>query len=168
MYNSWGHKLSKVIHRTQFLLLIIIDNSKNNLQRGSLLPPFFIIRARPQLGRLIFALKDVLEQIVRRGQGNTVLECFCVSGIRLLSHPEMSKTLERNIWSKANSQILACGGELQEEIYLPTHVFFFFWQNLLTDELRREEPENKIVFSTLRGANGLTLQANTLFPFNQL
>lgn len=125
MYNSWGHKLSKVIHRTQFLLLIIIDNSKNNLQRGSLLPPFFIIRARPQLGRLIFALKDVLEQIVRRGQGNTVLECFCVSGIRLLSHPEMSKTLERNIWSKANSQILACGGELQEEIYLPTHVVVF-------------------------------------------
>lgn len=167
MYNSRGHKLSKVIHRTRFLLLII-DNSKNNLQRGSLLPAFFSTRARPQLGRLIFALKDVSEQIVRLGQGNTVLSASVSPAWGFFPTLRSAKALDTNIWSKANSQILACGGEIQEEIYLPTRVFGFFWQNLLTDELRREEPENKIFFSTLRGPNSLTLQVNTLFPFNQL
>lgn len=133
MYNSRGHKLSKVIHRTQFLLLII-DNSKNNLQRGSLLPAFFSTRARPQLGRLIFALKDVSEQIVRLGQGNTVLSASVSPAWGFFPTLRSAKALETNIWSKANSQILACGGEIQEEIYLPTHVFFFFF---LTEFINR-------------------------------
>lgn len=74
----------------------------------------------------------------------------------------------------AKTQKLACEDELQWEVYLSTHgfwfLFCFFWQSLLIDELRKEEPENKISFSALRGAKSslLTLQVNNVFPFNQL